>query len=143
MWNVVPWQLYFSDVLIDWSDWMKSWDFIFTELFSPKLMWDWTSHENIILYTNQWVIILLKIPYLNEINTNGQLVVSWNHWLFHDTFNDHRPGKFTIFKSHVSMFFFEKNFFTVWMWKQNIPSRPVLTVNVTGRGARIMSNVQY
>lgn len=107
MWNIFPWQLCFSDMLIDWPQWMKSWGFNLTELLS---LWDWTSHENIVLHTDQWVIYLFKIPYLNKINKNWKLVAAWNHWLFCDTFNDQRPGKVAVYKSH----------FHVLLWKKNL-----------------------
>lgn len=123
-------------MLIDWPQWMKSWGFNLTELLS---LWDWTSHENIVLHTDQWVIYLFKIPYLNKINKNWKLVAAWNHWLFCDTFNDQRPGKVAVYKSHFHVLLWKKKFYNLNV-KAEYPSK-ASTVKVTGREADIISNV--
>lgn len=57
--------------------------FIFTALLSPELIWDCTTHDNIILYTDQIgsVITCFKVAYLNEKNKNEELVAAQNQSL--------------------------------------------------------------
>lgn len=104
----------------------------------PELVQDCTPCDNntpCSITSHQCSIMTSKNSIPEWKNKNEDIVVAWNHCLFHDTFGVRKPGNVTVFKSHISMFHFENTFFIMWMWKQQILATPITAANVTGREA--------